>query len=47
MNFLAWVLLGAGVFVLYSAYKGKNPLATLADSLGIQHASSSTLGGTS
>lgn len=44
MTFLAWLFMGLGVFVLYSAYKGRNPLASLADSLGIQHASSTNLG---
>lgn len=36
MSFLTWLFLGAGIFLLYSAYKGNNPLASLAGNLGIK-----------
>ena len=35
MSLAAWILLGLGVFVLYSAYKGNNPLASVATHLGV------------
>lgn len=45
MSFLAWLLMGIGVYVLYSAYKGNNPLSSLADRFGIAHVSPTKLGG--
>ena len=35
MSLAAWIMLGVGVFVLYSAYKGNNPLSSLATHLGV------------
>jgi hypothetical protein len=45
MSFLAWLLMGAGVFLLYSAYKGNNPLTSLASHLGVTSKSPAKLSG--
>lgn len=45
MTLMAWLLMGAGVFILYSAYKGNNPLTSLASHLGISTASPAKLSG--
>lgn len=34
MPFVAWLLLGAGVFLMYSAYKGFNPVSHITNILG-------------
>lgn len=45
MNLTTWLLLGVGAFLLYSAYKGNNPLASLAKAFGISHTSADKVAG--
>ena len=45
MSLAAWILLGIGVFVLYSAYKGNNPLSSLASHLGVSTKAPAKLAG--
>lgn len=34
MDFIVWLLLGAGVLLLYAAYKGESPFALLRTGIG-------------
>lgn len=45
MSFTTWLLVGLGVFIIYSAYKGNNPLASLASHLGAPSKSPAKLQG--
>jgi hypothetical protein len=45
MSLMAWLLMGAGIFILYSAYKGSNPLTSLATHLGVTAKSPAKLSG--
>ncbi len=43
MSFLTWVLVGLGLFVLYEAVHGNNPIVSAATHLGFTAASSPKL----
>jgi hypothetical protein len=45
MNIVTWLALGLGVFILYCAVKGLNPLTVLANRFGITTASPAKLRG--
>jgi len=47
MSLVTWVLMGIGVFVIYSAYKGNNPLASAAMHLGVTTRTPAKLAGKS
>jgi hypothetical protein len=44
MSLAAWIVIGIGVFILYAAVKGRNPLAMIAERFGIPSTASPTVG---
>jgi len=44
MSLAAWMMIGLGVFILYAAVKGRNPLSMIAERFGLPSASSPTVG---
>jgi len=45
MSFLSWLLIGGGLFLLYSAYKGNNPINVIASRFGIETKAPAKIGG--